>query len=211
MEALIIALNGNEAKIGQKLQKMVEKKEYDSLPKILNKIKVPKGCTLGLQCLNYDECCGMGDESHLKITLPDGKVLLDTDNGFWKFISCEASSAGAWQMYLLYNLWHYLPLFWHANYERRWYIYTDEQLKKCVKLNDEDHGEPLEGFDPDKYDISPLIWEEDGTYHVSACYWTNFGGLIREEFKIAVGEKAHVYSRPVSHRTLYRYECGICY
>ena len=211
MEALIIAVTGNEAKIGRKLQKLVDKKDYDAIPNVFNKIKLPKGAQLGIAVYDDDPCQSIGGESRVTITLQDGTVIGDDDKNFWKLISCEDSSAGAWQMYLLYNLWHYLPLFWHANYERRWYIYSDDQLKKYNIYVEEDHGLPAENFNPDKYEIEPLIWEEDGVYHVSACYWSNFEGLVREELKISTGQKSHVYSRPVSHRALFRYHSGILY
>ena len=196
--------------VGMNLRNLVVSKDYESIPSLMDKIAVPQGYKLGLKCLNDDNMQGMGGESYVTILTPDNSEILDRTDQFWSLISAEDSPMGAWQVYLIYNLWHYLPLFWHANYENRQYIYTRAQWGGEVRPGF-DNITPLVGFDISKQDIYPSIHKEDGYYYVSACYWSEFEGLVREELKIAIGKKVHVYKRPVHHNILYRYHCGICF
>ena len=196
--------------VGLNLQNLVYNKDYSSIPSLLDKIVVPEGYKLGLKCISDKDKHGMGAESYVSIQTPDNTEILDRTDKFWSLISAEDSPMGAWQVYLLYNLWHYLPLFWHANYEKRQYIYVHTQWGDEVKP-EFGMDSPLEGFNIQKYDIYPSIRKEDGFYCVSACYWSDFEGLVREELKIAIGKKVHVYKRPAHHRVLFHYECGICF
>lgn len=211
MQTLIIAVTGNEEKLGKKVQKLVREKKYDEVIKALNKIKVPAGHQLSIHLYEETGEYRLGDECYLEIHTPNGLTFHDNQKEFWRLLNVENSPEGAWQIYLLYNLWHYLPMFWHALYEKRTYVYSTEQLKKASRYFPDFGDEPVQNFKPEKYDIYPVIWQEGDIWHVGANYWTDFGGLMYEELKINLDGKVHVYSRPVSRKTLFRYECGICF
>lgn len=122
---------------------------------------------------------------------------------------------GVWQVFLLKYFWHYLPLWWHANYDRREYVYSIKDLEKVI--TQERKGEPIENFDASRYDVTPRIKCRGGSkYVVSACYWTEFGGLIRCELPIElIGHDNGRYFTSKfgkeKETVLFPYECGICY
>lgn len=211
METLIITVTGKEVKLGQKVQKLVREKNFDEVIKALNKIKVPDGFKLSIHVYNEEDPHGIGDESYPIITTPTAETIEPKEETFWKLLKVENSPEGAWQVYLLYNMWHYLPMFWHALYEKRTYVYSTEHLKKASRYFPDFGEEPLQKFDADKYEIYPVIWQDGNIWHVGANFWTDFGGLIYEELKVNLDGKVHVYSRPASRKTLYRYDCGICF
>ena len=126
-------------------------------------------------------------------------------------LQVEDSPAGAWQIYLLHNLWHYLPMFWHAYYEERHYAYSADQLKKLLRYQPHFGDEPVPAFDLSKFQIAPVIWREGDFWYVGAHYWSDFEGLVYEELKISLSGKVHVYSRPACRKTLHHYDCGICF
>ena len=211
METYPITIIGNEEKVCKRLQKLVRAGKFDDLGKVLNKIHVPGGFRLALHILDYDEVNGLGAESYPVIITPSGEEIPSSDKAFWKLLRVENTPLGAWQVYLLYNLWHYLPMFWHANYEKRTYVYSSELLRKAAKHFPEFGDEPLKNFNPDKYEIYPNIWCEGDIYHVGAHYWSDFEGLVYEELKIKLEGGVRVYLRPACHKKLYRYDCGICF
>lgn len=211
METLIIAVTGKEEKLGRKVQKLVREKKYDEVIKALNKIEVPENYQLSIHLYEETGEYRLGDECYLEIHTPNGLTFHDHQKEFWRLLKVENSPEGAWQVYLLYNLWHYLPMFWHAQYEKRTYVYSTDQLKKAARYFPDFGDEPIQNFNPEKYDIYPVIWVDGDIWHVGANYWTDFGGLIYEELKVNLDSKVHVYSRPASRKTLYHYDCCICF
>ena len=200
-----------EEKVGKRLQKLVKEKDFDSIGKVLNKVQVPEGFKLAIHAVSKDEKYGMGAESYAVLISPDGEEILDKDKSFWKMLRVEDSPEGAWQVYLLRNLWHYLPMFWHAFYEERIYVYSKDQLKKVLRYQPHFGDEPVPAFNLDKFEIKPLIWQEDDFWHVGAHYWSDFEGLVYEELKISLSGKVHIYAHPACRKTLHHYHCGICF
>ncbi len=211
METIIIALTGSEEKVGKNLQKLAKEKDFDSLGKVLNKIQVPEGFKLFVHAISKEDECGMGAESYPMIVTPDGEEILDREKDFWKMLQVEDSPEGAWQVYLLVNLWHYLPMFWHAFYEERHYIYSNDQLKETLRNQPHFGDDAVPAFDVDQFDICPVIRKDGNNWLVGAHYWSDFEGLVYEELKISLSGKVHIYSRPASRKTLHHYDCGICF
>lgn len=211
METPIITMTDKAAKVGKKLQKLAKNKDYDNLGKVLNKIKVPDGFKLSVQAVDEDDKYGMGAESYAVLISSDGETITDKEKSFWKMLRVEDSAEGAWQVYLLRNLWHYLPMFWHAYYEERYYVYSIEQLKKALHYQPHFGDEPVPAFDLDKFEIHPVIWKDEKNWQVGAHYWSDFEGLVYEQLKISLSGKVHIYARPACRKNLHHYDCGICF
>ena len=160
METPIITMTDKAAKVGKRLQKLAKEKDFDSLGTVLNKIKVPDGFKLSVQAVDENDKYGMGAESYAVLISTDGETITDKDKSFWKMLRVEDSTEGAWQVYLLRNLWHYLPMFWHAYYEERYYVYSKEQLKKTLRYQPHFGDEPVPVFDLDKFEIHPGFWKD---------------------------------------------------
>jgi hypothetical protein len=115
-----------------------------------------------------------------------------------------------WQVFLLKNLWTYLPLFWHSNYDKRDYIYTQEQMT-IINTKPAIGDKPIENLDYSRYDVAPRIELRGDRYVISACYWSDFEGLIRQEMQLAknvIGEIVFLEEKKIP---LFSYDCGILY
>ena len=197
-----------EILVATQLQQLVQNKEYDQIAKLLDKITIKDKGVLGVEECKHE---GMGDRSKLKVTLQNGHSYNDDCIDFWDDIYAENSPQGAWQVFLLSQLWTYLPLFWHDNYEHRDYIYTNEQLAIIVTKPDI-KGQPIENFDSTKYDVTPHITKsEEDKYVIHTCYWSDFEGLVREEFRLSISEKGEISFWPSRKKILFQYNCGICF
>lgn len=207
----IATTTDREQKLGREVQRLVRAKDYKEVIRVLNKVKVPKGYTLSIRPYKKEEECGLGTESHVIITTPDKQIIRDDQKEFWKLLSVERSPMGAWQVYLLFNMWHYLPLFWHALYEKRSYVYSNTQLKRDSRYWPE-YEAPETKIDLGNCDVQTTIMSiGDSDYYIGACYWSDFEGLVYEKRHISLYPSVHVYARPESHRALFRYKCGICF
>ena len=187
--------------IAYKLEKIVHERKYQEILVCLNKIQ-----ETGDRKLNVQECeeKGIGDESKLYIELNDGK----RDYEIFKHLIVEDSPMGAWQAYWLYSLWHILPMFWHGLYGRRDYLFQFEDvfgIKLEKDANPADRDKLLD------IDLSPEVIGENGDYYVSCCYWTQFGGLIREHVYVNIKWNKVVEIKEFLSETKYEYDCGYCY
>ena len=207
----IVEVRPKQLKLGKKVQKLVEEKKYDEVIAALDKISVPDGYKLSIHVYDENNHDRFGEESYPIIITPTGETIRSSTDDFWKLLSAENSPEGAWQIIILYNLWHYLPLFWHANYEKRTYLYSDAQMRKVVKQQPEFGEQPITKFNPDRYHVVPCIWLKKNYYVVSTYYWTDFGGFKFVMHKLTLKPHVHVNVTPYSRSTLFRYECGICF
>jgi hypothetical protein len=174
---------------------------------LLNKIEVKNDGILDVEECKHE---GMGAESYLTITFTDGSVIKSDIDEFWDNISTEESAMGIWQVFLLKNLWNYLPLFWHSNYDKRDYIYTQKQMT-IINTKPAIGDKPIENLDFSRYDVAPRIELRDDRYVISACYWSDFEGLIRQEMQLAknvIGEIVFLEEKKIP---LFPYNCGILY
>ena len=211
MQNIRLNATAKDLKLGRLVQKLVKEQKYAEVISALDKISVPEGYQLSIRPYEERDEYRLGDESYVQIVTPNGITFTDQQKEFWNLLSVEDSPAGAWQVVILYNLWHYLPLFWHANYEKRTYLYSDAQMRKVVKQQPEFGEQPITKFDPNRYHVVPCIWLKKNYYVVSTYYWTDFGGLKFVMHKLTLKPHVHVNVTPYSRSTLFRYECGICF
>ena len=121
------------------------------------------------------------------------------EEDFWSYLQVEKSQMGAWQAYLLSQMWHYLPLQWHANYSYRDYIYSQSSKSYDILR---------EHFIAGKHQVAPQITQEGDKFLISACYWSEFEGLVREHYAVTF-ENDRVYVEELDANILYEYDCGI--
>ena len=187
--------------IAQALNQAVREKSYDSIPAIMDKTVTPEYSKLIVQ--EFDECSpDIGDISKLAIRFRSGQIEYDV----FDLLRFEDSCSGAWQAYLLHQLWHSLPLFWHADYFRRDYLFSKDDFAYVKHLADE-YAFP----DFSDVDFTPTVVKTGDYYSISACYWSEFEGLKREYVEIKLEEGRLSEFVFFKEETIYKYECGIYY
>lgn len=187
-------------RIAKSLKKLVEEKSYQDIIKLLDKVSLPSAMKLGVQECEHQ---GSGATSRLFIDSPENA----RDYNIFEHLKFEDSPMGAWQAYLLCQIRHYLPLWWHANYDRRDYIYTREDFADITHFIDR-------GFNVDvlkDFNVNPEIYGKEGKYYISCCFWTEFGGLRREFVEISLESNRFESLFVFDDKVLYEYQCGIMF
>lgn len=192
------------ATVGEKLHKLVSEKKYNAFLDCLDKVKLPNGASLIVE--ECDNGTGdIGDESKLLIKLPNG----ETDENIFKHLIVEQSPMGAWQAYLLHKLWHVLPLFWHANYDARNYIFSQEDVNSITPFREEDKDDIIKHIA--SFSFTPEVRQNGDKFYISSYYWSEFGGLIREFFELTFDGNKIVDIFQFDSKTEYNYDCEILF
>lgn len=196
--------NDDFAEVGKRLHQLAQDKKYGNFLQCLDKIMLPSDAKLVVEeCDNGTN--SIGDESKLLIKLPNG----ETDEDIFKHLIVEHSPMGAWQAYLLHKLWHVLPLFWHANYCARDYVFRKQDANSVSTFRKEDRAAIVEIIS--KFDVTPVVRSKDGKFYVSSCYWSDFGGLVREYLELTFDGNKIADTYQFDSKTLYEYNCGILF
>ena len=155
--------------------------------------------------LNVRRCCnvGIGDRSHLYIS--EGNIC---DYSIWDHIVVEDSHMGAWQTYLLYSVWRTLPFFWHGLYDKRSYIYSENDIARIEFITNE---VPKAAMSIQEFNIIPEVIKKYSKYYVSCCYWNNWTGLNREVVEITIENNMVKEIEVIETYNLIKYHCGIRY
>lgn len=192
--------SGDFVRIAKSLKKLVKEKSYHEIIKLLDKASLPSEMKLEVQECEHQ---GSGAASRLFIDNPENA----RDYNIFEYLKFEDSPMGAWQAYLLCQIRHYLPLWWHANYNRRDYIYTREDFADITHFIDR-------GFNVDVlngYNVNPEIYGKEGKYYITCCFWTEFGGLRREFVEISLEDNRFESLFVFDDKVLYEYQCGIMF
>ena len=196
--------------IGKRIPTVEEKILY-----VLDKIQLLED--YGLQ-LEYEER-GIGGRTYIYVKEPNGNL----SKNFLDFMIVDDSPLGALQVYFLSKLWHYLPMYWHGYYDRRFSVFSKDDLLKIKVRSRKTRGErPLKPSDiyeeendlPEEAlacDVTPKVTRYEDKYYVSCCYWSEFGGLIRELVEIKIENNKVTEFLDANRKVLYRYHCGIMY
>lgn len=191
------------ASTASSLMQKNQKKRYGEIMDGLDKLSLPDGLSIRVkECQNN----GLGDESQLYI----GKKKRFYSSEIWDYIYVEDSIDGAWQAFLLYKIRHVLPLFWHANYTRRTYLYSDGDEKYIRNYRNEKHQDEIKKA-VKTYAVELDVVETNGKYYVSCCFWSDFGGLIQEVVEISISPEHKASFRDINQKNLYEYNCGIVF
>ena len=201
-----------EVRVGEKLVELVKAKNYDKVFGLLDKIKVKDGCKIKIDPYDREKAFMAGGAvSSICIYDKEGKLLTDNfKDDFWSYLQVEKSKMGAWQAYLVKRMWHYLPLYWHANYVRQEYVYAQSSKVEFEGVLDDEE----ESFNSAirANDVTPSIVQEGDKFFISACYWTIHGGLFREKYVVSFeGDNVVIKKIEYSIENLFDYDCGIVY
>lgn len=141
--------------------------------------------------------------------LPLHKVLRGT--------ICKMS---AWQAYLIYTSWKFLPLEDHDNYDACRPIFSFEDLTLpnfCSEMSDSDYSEIVSDLQSIKWKkdmIVPNVSSIKNNKHqfvVKCTWWNDWRGLFREIAMIDFNPKTNVPSIISTYsETLYPYICPVC-
>ena len=188
------------------LVEKIKKKDYDSFMQYLVHLSLPDGASLQVEECKHED---YEDTSKLYVKTAEG----DNNQNIWDYIKAENSIDGAWEAFFLYKVWHVLPLWWHANYYRRSYMYSEEDADSIqLFLYSKMEQRQTKIRETIKSLISrPKVVEANGKYYVSCCYWTDFGGLIKETVEVFISPEGKVAFKYIEKQSLYHYDCGIKY
>jgi len=116
-------------------------------------------------------------------------------------------TGSVWEAYLLFSLWHSLPLFWHSLYCQRTYTYDEKDIEdiKCF-LHDDDNS--WARANARRLFIAPQVIKAPNKYFVQCCYWSSFGGYIRETVEVILNDGKASF-KAIDEETLYKYNCGV--
>ena len=203
------------------LHSAMDAEQYTSILSHLDRLSLPNGENLFVRLPSSKHGCG--DASRLYIapsiygqerefpflSLEEIKEPAPLDLRKYKIfrhIRVEDSIEGAWQALLLSQLWHVLPFYWHGEYDTRRYILTRDDLEQLLSAPRTDRRKLT--FSSNDYNVAPeCVDAGQGIYYLSWCYWTEWGGLIRETYQVSIREgKADILY--LHNETLHRYDCG---
>lgn len=190
-------------KIAQRLTELAEG-DCEGILGILDKASLPEGATVEIEG---------GEISRLNVRHPDGKL----HECVFDVVRFEDSIMGAWQAFLLHQTWRYLlPLIWHGNRYRRDYVYEKEDIRKLTMGADKHSWmcgrlKAITSRDADAVSFTPELHKANGKYYVSCCYWTDWGGLIREHAELTMREGLLDEFVSFYDETIWPHKCGVIF
>lgn len=185
--------------IGKKLHAIVKEYKFDSIFPSLDKVNITKEVKLIVH-----DCRPDGRNMFmLLIKLPKK----EKDENLFNYLTVEQSCIGAWQIYLLHTIRHYMPIGGYAEYPRFVYIFDKEDLK----LINQDKKESIDFEQLSQIDVRPIVIQKENKFFVSSCYWSGFDGLVREFFRITIENNIVVDIIQFDRRTKYEYDIGMVF
>lgn len=180
----------------------IRQKKFKAILDILDRLSLPSGFSLEIEEEQLPGRRGSNSEILLKNKVGD---CLDVDQ-LWDYILVEDSLPGVWQAYLLHRIEHSLPLWGHARYDSRSYLYAAGDEKWITPFQEQDKDFIQSNIR--SFNIEPLVLEIDGSYYVSCCFWSDFEGLIRETLEVSISENRASFNE-VDQKCLFEYSCGV--
>lgn len=190
--------------VARTLHDLVRTHQYNKFLNCLDKITLPNGAELIVEECGLDNS-RIGKTSKLLIQLSNG----EKDKNIFNHLIVEDSAMGAWQAYLLHELWHVLPRTWHANYHARYYIFTPDDIDLIGVFEKDRRSFIIEQLS--KFNFPSGVWKKDGLFYVLSCYWNNSDGLIRECLTVSINDNKVSGFQKFHNKTEYEYDCGIIF
>lgn len=187
--------------IGKRLHAIVKEYKFDSIFPSLDKVNISKEVEFVVHDCRSDRRNGF----MLLIKLP--KEEKEEDENIYNYLTVEQSCSGAWQIYLLHTIRHYMPIEGYAEYPRFEYIFDKEDLKQI----DQDKKESIDLELLSQIDVRPIVIQKGNKFFMSSCYWSGFDGLVREFFRITIENNKVVDMFKFDQRTEYEYDIGLVY
>lgn len=167
--------------------------------KVLKYLSINSDQSIGIEFPDDDT---FGDTSKLYIFTNEKQE--DRMYDLTTHISVKNSELGAWSYYLLMSSEYYLPLWDHANYIARKFIASKRDLIiPRHKYSGRDTLKPYVNFNKTSDTSSDSI--------ISACYWSNWGGLFRETFRVVITDNHITTFELINDECLLEYNCGIMF
>ena len=206
--------------VAYSLLRAVKERKYTTLLAHLDHLHLPEGKNLFVQFPSHHGC---GDRSRLYVAdsmygqemghfflyYDDNRKPAPYDERSYNILHhlrVDDTLMGAWQALLVSQLWHVLPIWWHGAYDERRYIFTMEHLRQLVALPRKDRS--ALHLQPSDYTVTPEYVEAGkGCYYFTWCYWTEWGGLIRETHQVTICDGIATVLH-LDEETLHRYDCG---
>jgi len=195
--------------IALRLQTLVQQKQYDLIPSLFTCISYKSGGALSIRLADISD--PFYRESMLILTTPDGSKMEDQDEIFWRNLIVEKSFMGAWQVFLMKKLWHCLPLYDHASYNRATFFYSNNQLKEFATRGKDDFDRPVENLDFHLYDATPSLQYIDDSFIIKVFVWNNWRGLFTETEPIHIDQSGNITFGESQLDTLFEHNCGILF
>lgn len=177
--------------------------EHD-LHRELRHFSIPKELSLHLS-LASQEHNDHGDISRFFLSDKENNIIC-SENEILYQLNVEKSVYGAWDVYLFSKARHLLPTWWHGGYNHETLIFSPEDLANVPSQK----GRALEVIIGED-DLKPHIRLEGNTAIVDSCYWTEWGGLYREEVTISFDGNSVSKLERTGTRNIYNYDCGIMF
>ncbi len=158
-------------------------------------------------------------------TLPGHRRVLDA-------LVVPFTAEGIWEAVLVREMWRFLPLWWHANYERQEFILNMGRLRKIAHLDEyispdgtvipvPDGGQPymyknagdvkrLLSFQEDDSLLPEVQILGDDSAEISWSFWNDWHGLVKMTLTAIRRNDTVAFHRNKS-RVLVAYNCGILY
>lgn len=165
----------------------------------------------------------------------DDEMGTDSDLDPIAHVSVEICPEGMWEFHLFLDMWRFLPLWWHANYEEVTYITDADKVAEIAHVTPEliqeyEKDGRLFFYETQRLGLQqtsdvenainlcgdeivlPAVRAVNGGWEVTYCYWSEWGGLSRVRTKIGVLDDASVRVVDKARKvTLVNYDCGICF
>ena len=186
------------------LKRLIAAKDYDAFMSCLDHLSLPDGVSLHVEAYSQN---GSGDASKLFVQKTDGTH----DYKIWDYIKVANSINGAWEACLLSKIWHLLPLWWHANYDERTYLYSVEDADNIHLYSDEEQNASLIREIVRPLISAPEVVKAKDRFYVRCRYWTNFGGVIQETTEVLISPEGKASFKDIEREALYEYNCGIMF
>lgn len=158
---------------------------------------------------------GIGDVSYFFFEDSKGEV----DREIEKYLSVSPTPMGAWELFLLKSATYIMPYFWHGGYERRYFVFSEEDLRKAGSRFGSDNTH-LEIRDlsaiVDAYDLRPKVVEDvtvppgDLKADIYCCLWNDWQGLVQEHCRISV-TNGNIELKRLPSFVIYSYRCMVMF
>lgn len=196
-----------ESTLPQCIQNAENGRRVDSvINRELPHIHIPTETSLGLRLANDHN--GHGDTSNFFLSYGQNldDLVIAVENEIIHHIEVEKSQLGAWEVYLFSKARNLLPTFWHGGYSSETLLFNIEDFKQIPSQKGRSIDVILRGED-----LKPKVHFEGDTAYVESCYWTEWGGLFREKYKIEYQENKVSNFEYVGRENIYIYDCGIMF
>lgn len=132
------------------------------------------------------------------------------------YVEYEFNEQSVWELFLLHDAWRHMPLWWHAGYARREYIFERADLERKVSrqiIDDwthQDITQEVAAYINDDSILPKVTMQSGNEADITICYWNGWRGLVKEVIRVK-RENGTTTFTDVLDKTLVAYDCGLRY